>query len=88
MDEKQLRESMEQSQEIRPAEDWMQTWDVSGKVLNFEFVRVARKETIQYFHKMGVYTKVPTEECWNKTKKQPIGVRWVDVNKQDDINPK
>lgn len=31
---------------------------------------------------------MPIHECWKGTKRQPIGVRWVDVNKQDDVNPK
>ena len=35
-----------------------------------------------------VYTKVPIEECRRVTGKGPIGVRWVDVNKEDEVNPK
>ena len=34
-----------------------------------------------------MYVKVPIQECWDETGKQPIGTRWVDVNKGDDINP-
>ena len=30
-----------------------------------------------------VYVKVPVQECWDKTGKAPIGVRWVDVRKAD-----
>ena len=30
-----------------------------------------------------VYVKVPVQECWDKTGKAPIGVRWVDVRKSD-----
>eukprot|EP00973_Karenia_brevis_P003705 512331-Karenia_brevis.AAC.1 len=37
---------------------------------------------------MRVYKKVPISKCYQVTGKAPIGVRWVDVNKQDDINPK
>ena len=36
---------------------------------------------------MGLYTKVPTQECYNKTGKAPITVRWIDINKGDSINP-
>ena len=36
---------------------------------------------------MGVYTKVPIEQCWERTGKKPIGVRWVIVNKGDDESP-
>ncbi len=28
-----------------------------------------------------------TSECWEQTGKAPIGVRWVDINKGDEINP-
>ncbi len=31
--------------------------------------------------------KVPRHEAYDKTGKKPIAVRWVDVNKGDDINP-
>ena len=34
-----------------------------------------------------MYTKVPIKECIEKTGKQPIAVRWIDVNKQDVTNP-
>ena len=36
---------------------------------------------------MKLYDKVPIKECINKTGKQPIAVRWIDVNKQDEANP-
>ena len=31
--------------------------------------------------------KVPIEECWANTGKEPIGTRWVDVSKGDEANP-
>ncbi len=39
--------------------------------------------------KHGVYEHAPIEECWGQAGKKPIttGVRWVDVNKGDDIHP-
>ena len=33
-----------------------------------------------------VYQVVDLEEAWNKTGKAPIGVRWVDVKKNDGIH--
>ena len=48
----------------------------------------ARQDEIEYFKQHKVYTKVPIEECIRVTGKKPIGVRWIDVNKQDDIDPK
>ena len=36
---------------------------------------------------MKVYKKVPKTRCFEVTGKAPIGVRWVDVNKQGDDDP-
>ena len=36
---------------------------------------------------MGVYKKVPKARFYQLTGRAPIGVRWVDVNKQDEENP-
>lgn len=36
---------------------------------------------------MNLCTKVPIEECYNKTGKSPMTVRWIDVNKGDTQNP-
>ena len=67
-------------------EDW--AWDdVSGRRLNPEKVREARKEEIEEYHKHEVYVKVPIEECRKETGKAPIQVRWIDVNKGDTLNP-
>ncbi len=35
----------------------------------------------------GVYRKVPIADCFDKTGKRPIKVRWVIVNKGDNENP-
>ena len=34
-----------------------------------------------------MYCKVPVEQCIQLSGRQPIGTRWVDVNKSDDSNP-
>jgi hypothetical protein len=36
---------------------------------------------------MGVYKKVSKNRCWLVTGKKPIAVRWIDVNKGDDVTP-
>ena len=36
---------------------------------------------------MGVYCKVSVDECWSKTGKAPIAVRWIDINKGDEQHP-
>ena len=70
-------------------EPWdLEAWDdVSGKALDPEKVKEARKEELGYFRRYEVYKKVPTKECWEKTGKAPIGVRWIDINKGDADNP-
>ena len=37
---------------------------------------------------MGVYKKVPIDQCLKRTGRRPIGTRWVDVNKGDLTNAK
>ena len=39
------------------------------------------------FNKHGVEKKVNIEECYSKTGKAPIGVKWVDINKGDAVHP-
>ena len=50
-------------------------------------VTPARLEEIRQFHSHGVYKKMPMEECWKSTGKKPMKVKWVDVNKGDEVNP-
>ena len=61
--------------------------DLSGKELIPKLVKKARMDDMKEVNKHNVYVKVPIEECWTNTGKQPIGTRWVDVNKGDDANP-
>ena len=69
-------------------EDKMKYWDdLSGEELDAEGVDAARKEEMEEYKKHGVYTKVPIKECWDETGKEPIGTRWVDINKGDRVNP-
>ena len=34
-----------------------------------------------------VYEKVPIQQCWDETGKNPITVRWLDINKGDEDSP-
>ena len=61
--------------------------DVTGVQLPYDGVMSARNEEIVEVKKHNVYTKVPIKQCWDRTGKKPIGVRWVDINKGDDKNP-
>jgi hypothetical protein len=53
--------------------------------LDPEKMREAREEECKELERR-VFLKVPVEECWEKTGKAPIGVRWVDVRKNDDTH--
>ena len=61
-------------------DEWQAIDDVSGARLIPEQVAAASKDEINYFKERGVYEKVPVSECWEKTGKGPIAVRWVDIN--------
>ena len=61
--------------------------DVSGNELDPKMVLQAREEEMDQFRKHGVYEKVQEEVCWAVTGKAPIGTRWVDINKGDEVSP-
>jgi hypothetical protein len=61
--------------------------DMSGEPLLSSEVQRARMEEMEEFKKHQVYKKVPIQKCWDETGKGPIGVRWVDINKGDKVNP-
>ena len=46
----------------------------------------ARLDEIQQIRTHNVYVKVPISECYQNTGKYPIKVKWVDINKGDEIN--
>ncbi len=56
--------------------------DISGAYLDKELAVKARKLEMEFFKKMGVYTKVK-REAWMKV----ITTKWLDVNKGDGENP-
>ena len=61
--------------------------DLSGQELDPIMVTEARKEEMKEFEKHSVYQQVPIKECWDSTGKDPIGTRWVDINKGDLEHP-
>ena len=61
--------------------------DVSGAELDPNKVKQARAEEVEYVHKMNLYVKVPKKQCYEKTGKGPITVRWIDINKGDTTTP-
>ncbi len=62
--------------------------DLTGQVLKDVLVKEARAKELDYFHAKGVWLKVPKLSVRQKGGRPPISVRWVDVNKGDDLTPK
>ena len=60
--------------------------NISGKQLIISEVKKSRQEEMQEVYKHQVYVKVPISECRQTTGREPIGTRWVDVNKEDNKN--
>lgn len=61
--------------------------DVSGKELPKQLTIRARETELEYIRSMKLWSKVPIKECYEKTGAAPIGVKWIEVNKGDDLNP-
>ncbi|MDA8583876.1 reverse transcriptase domain-containing protein, partial [bacterium] len=73
--------------DVLPLEGGQYIDDVKGGTLPAAAVRKARREEMQYVHKHKVYVKCPVDECWSKTGRPPIRVRWVDTNKGTASEP-
>ncbi len=61
--------------------------DLTGQVLKDDLVKQARAKELAYFNQKGVWRKVQRATARSRTGRPPISVRWVDVNKGDEINP-
>jgi hypothetical protein len=55
--------------------------DVHGGVLDISKVREARSEEIEFMKSRSIWREVPIEECWSKSGKAPVTVKWVDTEK-------
>ena len=62
--------------------------DLTKQVLRDDLVIEARRKELEHFCSKGVWIKRPKAEAKAKTGRGPISVRWVDVNKGDDLNPR
>ena len=61
--------------------------DLTGQLLDLTMVKNARRVDLEYFEAKGVWERRKREECLRTTGKNPISVRWVDINKGDDATP-
>ena len=61
--------------------------DLTGQVLRDDLVRQARAKELAYFHEKGVWVKISRAAAQARSGRRPISVRWVDVNKGDEVSP-
>ena len=61
--------------------------DLTKQPLREDLVRAAIGKELDYFEQKGVWRLVPAEEAKKVTGRPAITVRWVHVNKGDDLNP-
>ena len=60
---------------------------VTGQLLVPDLVREARRKEMEYFEIREVWLRRPMADATRHMGKPPISVRWIDVNKGDDLNP-
>ena len=60
---------------------------ITGQPMIPELVQAARAKELEYFASKGVWHYRPRSEALERMGKPPITVKWVDVNKGDDIEP-
>ena len=61
--------------------------NLTGQPLDPAMVRAARRKELEYFNSKLVWELRPRPEAKQRQGKPPISVRWVDVNKGDDVSP-
>lgn len=61
---------------------------LTSQQLDHSLVREARAKEVEYVRSMGLWIKKPVKECWDKSGRPPVTVRWADTNKGDDKSPK
>ena len=61
--------------------------DLTGQLLDPKLVKAARQKELEFFEAKRVWCKKPIAEARQRTGKMPITVRWVDMNKGDDVAP-
>ena len=60
---------------------------MSGEPLNVEIVKAARKLELEFFERMGVYTRVHRTQALASGKGKIVQGRWIDVNKGSSESP-
>ena len=61
--------------------------NLTGHPLDPALCRAARKKEMDFVREKGLWLKRSVKECWERTRRPPVTVRWVETNKGDDVNP-
>ena len=61
--------------------------DLTGQKLDPVLCRLARQKEMDFIREKGLWVKRSVKECYDRTKRPPVTVRWVETNKGDDVNP-
>ena len=68
-------------------DEMIDVWDnVHGESLLLDKLQEARNGEIKFMQDKKMWDVKPVSECWQKTGRAPISVRWVDTNKGDLIS--
>ena len=82
-EDKNANTAMDVPAEEDHEEELMEAWDdIDSQELDLKH----RVLEMEWHRKMTVYEKRPIEECFEKTKRPPIKVKWVDHNTGDSHN--
>ena len=72
----EFEEGVEKRSVERAWDDVNEGWE-----LPIEKVKAARAAEVSYMEGRGIWTVRPVTECWEKTGRKPVSVRWVDPDK-------
>jgi hypothetical protein len=73
---------------LKPSRHERYVDDITGQPLPSELCKKARAKELEYFREKEVWTIRKVNEALRRTGRPQITVRWVEVNKGDDLNPK
>ena len=73
---------------LKPSRHERYVDDITGQLLSPELCKKALATELDDFRDKEVWTLRKVNEALGRTGKPPITVRWVEVNKGEDVNPK
>ena len=88
VNEDEINTTRKSEETLHEETEWQDAWDDVGQDAKTRIGQKRASRRDRLFQKMLVYTKVPISECVKTIGKQSIWVKLVDINKQDEDNPK